>query len=92
MLAYRLIVTESHSRVLNLNLGGDLLSRANPRYKEWKLHSEVVAQVWERYGRAEVDLFASAENTQCPLFFSLTGQSDPMGLDALAHRWPRVLH
>lgn len=99
MLAHRLIVWSStHLSSLRathvpgvLNLGADLLSRGNPRYKEWKLHSGVVAQVWERYGRATVDLFASAENAQCPLFFSLTGQSAPMGLDALAHEWPRVL-
>lgn len=99
MLAHRLIVwSSSHLSSLRAthvpgvwNLGADLLSRGNPRYKEWKLHREVVAQIWRRYGRARVDLFASAENTQCPLFFSLTDQSAPMGLDAMAHEWPRVL-
>ncbi len=28
--------------------------------------------IWNRYGRAEVDLFAMSENAHCPLFFSLT--------------------
>ena len=74
-----------------LNRGADLLSRGTPRYKDWKLHSEVVNQIWEIFGRAEIDLFASEENTQCTLFYSLTGQSAPMGIDALAHEWPRVL-
>ena len=73
------------------NWGADLMSRGHPRYKDWKLHVVVVNQIWEKYGRAEVDLFASEENTQCPLFYSLTGRSAPMGLDALAYEWPRVL-
>lgn len=32
----------------------------------------MVAQIWSRFGRAEVDLFASRTNTHCPLFFSMT--------------------
>ncbi|KAK0133225.1 hypothetical protein N1851_031258 [Merluccius polli] len=65
-----------------LNLEADFLSREIPRHKEWKLHSKVVSQIWEIYSCAEVDLFASEENAQCPPFYSLTGQSVPMGLDA----------
>ena len=99
MLAHRLIMWSSaHLLSLRathipgvLNLGADLLSRGNPRYKDWKLYSEVVAQIWKRYGRAKVDLFTSEESAQCPLFYSLTGQSAPMGLDALVHEWPCVL-
>ncbi|XP_038158400.1 uncharacterized protein LOC119794765 [Cyprinodon tularosa] len=98
-LAHRLIVWTS-SRLLSLraihvpgvmNRGADLLSRGNPRYREWKLHSGVVAQIWERYGHAEVDLFASEENAHCPRFFSLTREGAPLGLDALAHKWPQAL-
>ncbi|KAK7933481.1 hypothetical protein WMY93_004377 [Mugilogobius chulae] len=74
-----------------MNRGADLLSRGIPRYKDWMLHNEVVSQIWERFGRAEVDLFASQENAQCHLFFSLMDQSAPLGLDALAHEWPHVL-
>ncbi|XP_053296886.1 uncharacterized protein LOC128456655 [Pleuronectes platessa] len=73
------------------NVGADLLSRGNPLYAEWKLHPAVVAQIWSHFGRATVDLFASRGNTQCPLFFSLHDQSAPLGLDAFAHEWPRVL-
>lgn len=39
--------------------------------------------VWD----AEVDLFASKENTHCPLFFSL--MSAPLDGDALTSQWPR---
>lgn len=39
------------------------LSRGNPLYGERTLHPQVVKQIWQRYGRAAVDLFASWENT-----------------------------
>lgn len=98
-LAHRLIVWAcSHLLSLRathvpgvLNRGADLLSRGTPRYKDWKLNNGVVSQIWNRYGEAEVDLFASREDAQCHLYYSLTDQSAPLGLDALAHEWPRVL-
>ena len=74
-----------------LNRGADLLSRGNPLYGEWKLHPQVVKQIWQRYGQAVVDLFASQENAQCPLYFSLADGNAPLGVDALAHQWPNVL-
>ncbi|XP_034564504.1 uncharacterized protein LOC117830473 [Notolabrus celidotus] len=74
-----------------LNRGADLLSRGNPLYGEWTLHPQVVEQIWQRYGRAAVDLFASRENAQCPLYFSLSEVNAPLGMDALAHPWPDVL-
>ncbi|XP_040915373.1 uncharacterized protein LOC121195777 [Toxotes jaculatrix] len=98
-LAQRLIVWGS-TRFLSLrathvagvlNRGADLLSRGNPLYGEWRLHPQVVKQIWQRYGQADVDLFASQENTHCPLFFSLSDASAPLGVDALAHPWPNVL-
>ena len=73
-----------------LNSGADLLSRGRPRYEDWSLHPSVVRQIWFRYGQPQVDLFASEENTKCARFFSLRGRP-PMGLDALAHDWPREL-
>ena len=73
-----------------MNAGADLLSRGPLRYADWSLHPEVAAQVWDKFGTPEIDLFASAENTKCPRFFSITGTSS-LGLDALAHWWPRGL-
>ncbi|XP_029973330.1 uncharacterized protein LOC115407110 [Salarias fasciatus] len=74
-----------------LNRGADLLSRGAPLYGEWMLHPALVEQVWARFGRATVDLFASRENAQCPLFFSIRDPGAPLGVDALAHVWPSVL-
>ncbi len=36
-----------------------------------------------------MDLFASSMTTHCPLWFALSHTS-PLGLDALAHEWPRT--
>ncbi|XP_013874757.1 uncharacterized protein LOC106525168 [Austrofundulus limnaeus] len=74
-----------------LNLGPDLLSRGRPMVREWRLHPSVVDQIWTMFGRAAVDLFATGANTHCPLFFSITDQNAPLGVDALAHPWPNVL-
>ncbi|KAI2654804.1 Transposon Ty3-G Gag-Pol polyprotein [Labeo rohita] len=41
----------------------------------------------DRFGQAQVDLFASPESTHCQLWYGLT--EAPLGIDALAHSWPR---
>ena len=97
-LAYKLLVwcdrhllslTACHVPGL-LNAGADLLSRGPLRYSNWSLHPSVAEQIWDRFGTPVADLFAAEENKKCPLFFSLTG-SPTLGLDAMAHRWPRGL-
>ena len=72
-----------------LNFGADLLSRGTLRNSEWYLHPEVVSQIWSRFGRARVDLFASRHANHCPLWFSLHQDAPPLGHDAFAHLWPR---
>ncbi len=67
----------------HLNYGAYLLSRGGVIHGEWRLHPLTVNRIWSVFGRAEVDLFTSAENTHCPLFYSLE-------VDALAHSWPKV--
>ena len=81
-----LSVTACHVPGL-LNSAADLLSRGALRYSEWSLHPRVASRIWLRFGVPVVDLFATSEDTKCPLFFSLRG-SPPLGLDALAHQWP----
>ncbi len=72
-----------------LNLAADFLSRRRHRPGEWMLNRQTVSQIWVLFGKVEVDLFASQESSQCPLWFSL---SFPMtlGIDAFAHLWPNV--
>ncbi len=69
-----------------LNHGADMLSRKGIPQGVWRLHPESVGMIWNRYGRAEVDLFATNENAHCPLFFSLS--HSPLEGDALTSHWP----
>ncbi len=68
-----------------LNLVADFLSRPG----EWILNRRSVVQIWDLFGKAEVDLFPSQESSQCLLWFSLSSPA-PLGIDAFAHPWPNV--
>ncbi|KAL0201989.1 hypothetical protein M9458_000007, partial [Cirrhinus mrigala] len=50
---------------------------------------EVVKQIWRVFGPAQVDLFATRDNAQCPLWYSLVHPA-PLGLDAMVRTWPRL--
>ncbi len=73
----------------HLNVGADILSRQGPRPGEWRLHPEVVKQIWRVFGQAQVDLFATCQTSHCPLWYSLTHPA-PLGLDAMVQTWPRL--
>ena len=77
----------------NQNFGVDLMSRSDPRRDEWRLHPVIVRLIWQRFGTAQVDLFASRENTHCRWWFSLNPRDLPLlRVDALAHTpWPWAL-
>ncbi len=64
-----------------LNLAADFLSRQKLRPGEWMLNRQTVSQIWDLFGKAEVDLFASQESSQCPLWFSLSFPTT-LGIDA----------
>ncbi len=57
--------------------------------REWMLHTKVMEHFWKKFGRAQVDLFASRETSQRPLWFSLTNPV-PLGMDAMVQMWPRL--
>ncbi|KAI2657343.1 Transposon Ty3-G Gag-Pol polyprotein [Labeo rohita] len=84
LLSLRAVYVPGH-----LNMGADILSRQGPRPGEWMLHPEVVKQIWRVFGPAQMDLFATMENTQCPLWCSLVHPA-PLGLDAMVQTWPRL--
>ncbi len=67
-----------------LNQGADMLSQSNVPSEEWMLHPQVVQKIWKIFGKAEVDLFASKDNSHCPIYYS-------KDRDALAHDWPNLL-
>ncbi len=72
-----------------LNLVADFLSRQKLRPGEWMLNRQTVSQIWDLFGKAEVDLFASQESSQCPLWFSLSFPTT-LGIEAFANLWPNV--
>ncbi len=47
-----------------------MLSRSNVPSEEWMLHPQVVQKIWKTFGKAEVDLFASKDNSHCPTYYS----------------------
>ncbi len=53
-----------------LNLGADMLSRSNVPSDEWTLHPQTVQEIWGIFGRPEVDLIASEDNTHCKTYLS----------------------
>ncbi len=70
-----------------VNRAADLLSRTGPPPEEWRLHPEVVGLIWDRFGRAHTDLFASTETTHCKMWFAMSNQGGPLGVDELSHEW-----
>ncbi|XP_066512600.1 uncharacterized protein [Hoplias malabaricus] len=90
----------AHKRFLSLqavhlagtsNQTADVLSRHSLSPNHWRLHPEIIGKIWKRFGQEKVDLFASSDTTHCSLWFSEHDQDSPLGQDALAHDWPRVL-
>ncbi len=66
-----------------MNHGADMFSRNNVSSGEWTLHPLAVQKIWEVFGRAQVDLFASKDKSHSPFFFTKS-------TDALAHERPSL--
>ena len=75
------------------NVAADILSRGGPHDDEWSLNPIIVGMIWERFGRAQVDLFARRCNRKCPLWYSQNPtELAPLGTNALGpDPWPRKL-
>ena len=75
------------------NEAADIMSRGGPSMANWSLNPLIVEMIWERFGVAEVDLFASRKNAKCGLWFSLYPSDDPpLGVNAMGMApWPQAL-
>ena len=75
------------------NEAADILSRGGPHADNWSLNPLIVAMIWERFGVAQVDLFASKANYKCPLWYSMSPSDEaPLGVNALGpDPWPGKL-
>ncbi len=55
---------------MSVGQGADMLSRSNVPSEEWMLHPQVVQKIWKTFGKAEVDFFASKDNSHCSTYYS----------------------
>ncbi|KAL0176999.1 hypothetical protein M9458_025893, partial [Cirrhinus mrigala] len=67
----------------HLNRAADALSCQDTFREEWRLHPHTVQLIRNRFGEAQINLFASHDSTHCLLWYSL------VLTDALVHSWPR---
>ena len=65
----------------------DFLSRTRPDPTEWSLADSVCACLWRKWGRPQVDVFASHLNHKLPVWFSRLPHKSAHGTDALRLSW-----
>lgn len=73
------------------NVKADLLSRSFARPLEWSLNNQVVHQIINIWERPLIDLFASEENHQLPLFCTRYSCWGAYQVDDLAMLWQGIL-
>lgn len=67
-------------------LGVDGLSRIMDP-DDWIVKREIVQELWDRWGACDLDLFASEQNTVCPLFLARWWCPQACGVNAFAWSW-----
>ena len=69
------------------NIIVDRLSRQFDEQLEWKLNPVVFERLCEKFGRLDIDLFASRLNAQLPRFVAWRPDPDAEAVDALSLPW-----
>ena len=73
------------------NTVADSLSRQNQVLgSEWTLSQEVFDQICKKWP-VNVDLFATALNLRCPLYFAPMSDPQSIGADAFLHPWDNLM-
>jgi hypothetical protein len=89
----------AHSRGVTLSVAhiagvdntlADELSRVRVDYSDFKLHPQLFEHLCQRFFRPTHDLFATAANTQLPLFFSRMPQPGAAAVDAFHQSWSHL--
>ncbi|KAJ1187211.1 hypothetical protein NDU88_003990 [Pleurodeles waltl] len=70
-----------------LNVRADSLSRHFSADHEWRLHPDQVRLIFQMWGFPRIDLFATRENSHCPLFCSLQSPGQGALGDAFQMTW-----
>lgn len=73
------------------NVEADQLSRVEMSHRDWKLHPSVFKALCRSLRlRAQVDLFASRQNTQVPRFFSWQHDYAALGTNCFTRQWSEL--
>ena len=73
-----------------LNVEADRESRRNPNSSEWALNQGVFRQVCQKWGRPEIDAFASRIMHQLQSYWSLDLDPESLARDAMRQSWTDV--
>jgi hypothetical protein len=85
---HQLQIACRHIRGISIGRG-DALSRQEWSASDWHLSPHLLQRVLRHWGcAADLDLFASRQNTQYRQYFSWNHDSQAMGVDSLSHAWP----
>ena len=72
------------------NVLADALSRGNYCPTEWSLHRPTFMSLWQVWDRPFVDMFATARNSQLPVYYSLGVDHQASGTNALTMNWDLI--
>ena len=70
------------------NLVADMLSRPDQVFPlEWKLKPSILREVFVRWGKPMVDVFATSLNAQLPVYYSPVPDPGAAAVDGLSQNW-----
>ncbi|XP_045202243.2 uncharacterized protein LOC123555716 [Mercenaria mercenaria] len=75
----------------HMNVLADFLSRHKIQSTEWSLNKTVVKSLFQMWSEPTIDLFATAENRQCPVFCSWINHPKALAQDALSISWENMI-
>ena len=65
----------------------DLKSRYFYDNKEWSLNPYIFEQICEKFGKPEIDLFATRLSAKCKLYVSVKPDPNAFAVDAFTQNW-----
>uniref|UniRef100_A0AC34FUL5 Reverse transcriptase domain-containing protein n=1 Tax=Panagrolaimus sp. ES5 TaxID=591445 RepID=A0AC34FUL5_9BILA len=85
----RIYVIASHIPGIK-NTDADSASRKFSENCEWELNQNTVLRLFDKWGVADVDLFASRANRKCEKYYSFQSEPGALGTDAFAFSWQGI--
>uniref|UniRef100_A0A914YLL5 Reverse transcriptase domain-containing protein n=1 Tax=Panagrolaimus superbus TaxID=310955 RepID=A0A914YLL5_9BILA len=85
----RIYVIASHIPGIK-NVDADTASRKFSENCEWELNQVVVSRLFDKWGEANIDLFASRANKKCENYYSFQAEPGALGTDAFAFSWKGI--